>query len=369
MLALGLLTAPPGRDVGKLQGLAAQGLDARQERQQRPCLEDPRAQRIDHRQVRTPHGLHEAGRAQARALVQLQRIGVGRIEAAPQHADGGETCHRAHHDLPLLDSQVLAFQQHEAQVTCNVGMLEIGVVPAARAQDRDLAVLTCSKVAQRVTECLEEPREPVHLRRRIKFREHARGRDPVLERKARTRWRLRSVTQHPPVPIGPAPDFECDEAEIVTRTRLDANKRTQPLLAHADQRRRKVSLCNQPVLAIEVSDDALQQLGALHEAFRDPVPLALMDDDGNVAERPVTLGRFRRTVLPEEHTRIAKILVTAVKAACDLGRLQPQEVIDEVAPDRAHGSRLVNKFIRNTGKRLVGSQRAGQGLATTSGLR
>ena len=51
--------------------------DARQEGEQRARLEDAGAQRVDHRQLAAPDRVDQAGRAEPRLLVELQRIGEG----------------------------------------------------------------------------------------------------------------------------------------------------------------------------------------------------------------------------------------------------------------------------------------------------
>ena len=63
--------------------------DARQEGEQRPGLEDAGAERVDqrHRALRTR--ADEAGRAEARAGVELERVGEGGVEPAPEHARPG----------------------------------------------------------------------------------------------------------------------------------------------------------------------------------------------------------------------------------------------------------------------------------------
>ena len=42
------------------------------------------------------------------------------------------------------------------------------------------------------------------MRRAEHIRHHARGHQPVLERVARSRWRLRAIRKHPPLPVGRA---------------------------------------------------------------------------------------------------------------------------------------------------------------------
>ena len=85
----------------------------------------------------------------------------------------------------------------------------------------------------------------------------------------------------------------------------------------------QVALAHQAVLAVEVGDDRLQQVGALDQARGDRWPLALVDQHGDVAQRPGALGLTSVAVLAEEHAGIAQVLVAAGEArACEFLRRQ-----------------------------------------------
>ena len=61
---LGRLAAPPGRNIGQLQGLAQKGFaDARQEGQHRPGLDHTRPKRVHKAQRAFPQGLEQTGGA------------------------------------------------------------------------------------------------------------------------------------------------------------------------------------------------------------------------------------------------------------------------------------------------------------------
>ena len=67
--------------------LAEQRLgERRQEAPQRARLGQPGAERIGQRDVALAHGLHEAGDAELRARVELERIGELAVDAAQQDA-------------------------------------------------------------------------------------------------------------------------------------------------------------------------------------------------------------------------------------------------------------------------------------------
>ena len=135
------LAAPPGGDVGQQQLLAAaaRAQSSRQEGEQGAGFEDARAERIDHRDRAVAQRLDHARRADLRLRVELERIGEGGIQAAPQHADRLQAGDGAHHHLPSDDGEVLALEQHEAEIAGDIGVLEIGLVELAGRQDGDAA--------------------------------------------------------------------------------------------------------------------------------------------------------------------------------------------------------------------------------------
>ncbi len=136
---------------------------------------------------------------------------------------------------PLLDHEVFAFEQHEAEVAGDIGVLEIGLVVLAGGQDADAAVVPARIAVQRVAEIAEEAGEPMHMHLRIDVGEGARGGDAVLEREAGARRRLRAIAQHPPAAIRTAAEFEGAEMEEVSAGRLDADDRAQEFGIARDQ--------------------------------------------------------------------------------------------------------------------------------------
>ncbi len=129
------------------------------------------------------------------------------------------------------------------------------------------------------------------VRRRIDIGKGAGGGDAVFQREAGARWRLRPVGKHPPVAVRSASDFECQEVQIVSAGRLHAHQRPQVFRIGRNQRRRYQALADQPAIAIDIGDDLFQKVGALNKSFRERLPLAFVDEDGNVRDRPMALAR------------------------------------------------------------------------------
>ena len=150
---------------------------------------------------------------------------------------------------------------------------------------------------------------------------------------------------------------------------MHADQRAQPLLIHADQRRRQMALGHQAVGAVEIGGDAFQEFGALDQAFGDLVPLGFVDHHRHMAQRPVAIRRLRLAVLAEEDAGIAQILIAAGEALGDVVFRERQEMVDELAPDRTHETGAVEQLVGDAGQRLIRCQLAGDGLALASWLR
>ena len=80
-----------------------------------------------------PKRLEQAGHAEARRGVQLERIDEIGVDAAPDHVGALQARDRADMDRPSCDDEVVALDQQEAEIAREVGLLEIGLAVAARA--------------------------------------------------------------------------------------------------------------------------------------------------------------------------------------------------------------------------------------------
>jgi hypothetical protein len=278
MRALGSLAAPPCRDVRQGERFPEQHFgNSRQEGEQRPRFEYPRAQRVDDGRVASSDGADETGGAEARAAFELQRIGIAGIEPPPEHADRTQPVDRPDHEAATLDGQVLTFNQHQTEIACDIRVLEIGLVQRPRRQDGRAAVGLETQSHQGIAKAAEKARQPVHVRRREALGKHPRGRHPVLEGKARTGRSLGPVPEDPPFSIGSPADLEGDEMQPMTRTRPDADQRSQPFRASGNDCGWQVAPGNEPVFAIEIRGDELEQIGTLPQSCGHLVPFGLFD--------------------------------------------------------------------------------------------
>ena len=205
----------------------------------RARLDHAGAERIGDHDGAVAHRLHQPGHAEARTRVQLERIGEVGIEPAQQHFGALEAGHGADEDAVVAHRQVLAFDQQEAEIAREIGVLEIGLVHRSRREHADAGIVLAVERGQLRLERLEERREPLDLERAIDVGHGAREREAVLQRVAGARRRLRAVAEHPPAPVGRAADVDGVEPQMRAAGRRDADQRPQEFRIAGDDRGRQ----------------------------------------------------------------------------------------------------------------------------------
>ena len=88
---------------------------------------------------------------------------------------------------------------------------------------------------------------------------------------------------------------------------------------------------DQPVVAIDVGDDGLEQFGALDEAGGDRLPFAFVDQQRHMRQRPGALGGAGLVVDAVVDAGVAQILVGAGEAPVELFGPELVERRDEAA--------------------------------------
>ena len=358
MLALGTLAAPPGGDRGQFQLLAEQvSRDGGRESEERAGFQDAGAQGVDERDGAGPQCLDHAGRADVGGLVELEGIGIGGVQAAPEHAERLQAGDRAHHQLPVDHRQILALQKHEAEVAGDIGVLEIGFVGRTRGEDGDAVVRRLPACLQRVTEAAEEGGQPMDVHLGVDVGEGTGRGDAVFQRETGARGRLGAVRQHPPGAVRAAADLEGAEVQVMAARRPDADQRPQELRVGGDQGRRHEAFRHQPVLAVNVGQDRFHQIGALDEAFGDLRPLLLVDQHRNMGERPAALCGFPGCIGSVKDAGVAQIAGGAGKTFLQLAVGHAPQGCNELLPDRTDVAVGVHHLVGDAGEGAIAQER------------
>ncbi len=144
--------------------------------------------------------------------------------------------------------------------------------------------------------------------------------------------------------------------------RRDTDHRPQIFRAGGDELGRDQPIGDQPVVAIDVGQHALEKLGALHEAGGDSLPFGLRDDERHMGQWPGALVGAAGAVDAVVDAGIVQIMIGAGEARIDLGPVEPVETVDQRLPWRADGAGSVHHFVDGAGmRRIAGGEAAGAG--------
>ena len=249
-------------------------------------------------------------------------------------------------DAVAADGEIVALDQQEAEIARQRGVFEIGFAELAGRQKPDARLVAVGAGAQGIAERLEERRHPFDVHRLVERGEGARQHQPVFQRVACARRRLGAVAEHPPAPVGAAADIGGVKTEIAAARRFDAADRAQIFGAAGNGRRRDRALGNQTALAVEIAQHQFQQLRALHDAGGQLLPVGLVDQERQMAQRPKPVGGFAGRAVG--HAGFPQMPVGGAETPVDFGRAQRREGVEEPVPDRPRRPVLRDIFIGNS---------------------
>ena len=134
VVAFAVLPAPPRRDVGDAQFFTEEMPRERgQKGEERRGLDRAGAERIGDRDVARARRFHESGHAEEGIAAQFQRIAAGVVHAADDHVHRLQALERFQENPPVAHREIAALHQLVAEITREVGVLEIGFGVRARA--------------------------------------------------------------------------------------------------------------------------------------------------------------------------------------------------------------------------------------------
>ena len=299
-----------------------------------------------------------------RGRIELQRIEKIGIDPAQQHVEPLQAGDGADMDAVAADGEIVALDQQEAEIARQRGVLEIGFAEGARRQQPDPRLVAVGAGAQRLAERLEERRHALDIHRLVEIGKGARQHQAIFQRVAGARRRLRAVVQHPPAPVGAAADIGGIEMKIAAARRFDAANRAQIFVAAGNGGRRHRAIGDQPALAIEIAQHHFEQLGALRDARGQLLPVGLVDDERQMAERPQPVGGLAGRAIGD--AGLAQMPVGGGEAPLDIGRRKCGKGIEKPAPGRAGRAVLADIFVGNAGQpRIVARPLRDPALART----
>ena len=228
-------------------------------------LDQTGAERIDDDDLVVAHGLDKPGDAEAGGSVEFERIGEIGIDPAQQHFGAPQPRDGADKDAVIPYDQILAVHQKKPEIARQIGVLEIGLVHRPRREQTDARVILAIEREQLRLERLKERRNALDPRGAVDVGDGARQREPVLDRVARARRRLRPIVEHPPPAVGAAPHVNGIEPQVRAARRRNADQRPQIFRIAGDQGGRQAALAGERCRAVAIRQHGFQQFGALGE--------------------------------------------------------------------------------------------------------
>ena len=178
-------------------------------------------------------------------------------------------------------------------------------------------------------------------------REGAGEHHPVLQGVAEAGRRLRPVGQHPPAPVGAAPDIRRVDRQPAPARRRDAVDGPQVFRAARHHARGQEPLRDEPARPVDVGDDALHQAGALDDAGGQLRPVGGIDDERQRAQRPGMLAPV--AVDPVGDSRVADVALGREEAGGDLAVVEPGEPFEKARPAAAQLSARIDHLVGEAG--------------------
>ena len=162
---------------------------------------------------------------------------------------GEQARERLQIDAVVAHGEVVALDERDAEVAREIGVLEVGlVVRPGREQHDARPAGRRRELDQRVAERLEEAGEPLDVEVAERLGQDARHHDPVLERIARARRRLRAVADHPPLPVRRAREVGGEGVQIAVARHAHAVTRPQEVRIAVHELGRQQRLAQQAPL-------------------------------------------------------------------------------------------------------------------------
>jgi hypothetical protein len=289
--------------------------ECRQEGEHAARLCHPAAEAVGEHDLALAHRLHQPGHAEPRPRVEFQRIAEVGIEPAQQHLGALESGHRADEDAVVAHGQVFALDQEEAEIAGEIGVLEIGLVHRPGGEHADPGIVLAVEAGQFVLKRLEERRVAKHPQVAIDVGNPVGEREAVFQRIAGSGRRLGAVAQHPPAAIGAARDVDGIEAQVRAAGRRHVDERPHEVRAAGHERAGQAPLADELGRPVNVGQHRLDEARPPDQRGLQPLPLAGLDDERNVGQRPCPVGTLGVFIDAVEHAGFAQVTVACGKPA------------------------------------------------------
>ena len=199
----GLFATPPGVQRRQQQLLAQQARSQRRQKAENGTgFEKTGARQIRHDHIAGADRLQQAGNAKPGFGPQLQRVEILVINALDQHIDLLQPVQGFQIELAVTHGQIAALDQRNAEIACQIGLLEIGFVERSRREQGNMGALARrAAAAQAGNQRPVERGQALHAHAIQRLRKLLRHHMAVFQHVAQTGRCLQALRYHPPVAV------------------------------------------------------------------------------------------------------------------------------------------------------------------------
>ncbi len=317
------------------------------------------AEGVGHPEPALPGRLDQAGHAAGPGVAQLERVGVAILHTAEHDVDGLQAGEGPEPGPAAAHRQVGSFDQVVPEVAGEVGVLEVARVTDAGREDHGPRARSVGRgqAGQRRPQVVEPARQPLDPQLAVDVGEQPAEHLAVDQRVARAPGRIGVVAQHHEAARGLPDDVGRGHGEPGSHRGRPADARPPEAGAGEHHLGGHHALPEEALRAVEVSQEGLQESGALGEATLQGGPVALGPQQGHGVDLPrpalvpaVVVDDVARSLGAEEAVGQAAAIV-------ELGGTQPVEDLDEPSPVLPGSTMLVGQLVEADPVGPVGGQR------------
>ena len=321
---------PARRYVRQQRRLAEQPLEQPLgKRCQGVVLDHAAARPVDHGDVAAACSLHQARDAGEPRAGQMQGVHEVARLLGDDEIDPLQPVQRLQVDLVVAHGEIAALDDRVAQVACEVGVAEIGGARRPRAHEHDPPVVASAKALEALLHAEEVAGEAPRAAVAEQLRQAMAERHPAGQRIAVADRGVGLVAQdHPFARRRPrhVAGVGVEEAPLGC---LAVDAGAHEGRAAQEQRRRQAAVLQQPLLAVQVGQDGVDQPGTLQDSGRQALPL-------------VVRQKHRHQVQPPRMRPIVRVGVDVERDAA-LAQQPPRALRRRRPPLRPHGGKAVDE--------------------------
>ena len=355
----GLFAAPPGCQCRQLQGGAQQVFgNGRQKTQHGRGFQKPAAGAVGHHHVACAQDLQQPGHTERRFGAQLQRVHPVVVHAAQEPVHAHQPLGGFEVELFLVNAQVAAFDQGNAQKTGQIGLLEPCFVHLPRGEQHQRGRFAGAHQRLTVgTQAREQGLIGMDQLGHSELLEGVRKLLPhevaVFQQITQPRRGLGALGHEVPAPRRTPDEIEGHQMQVMPLR--DAVHGAEVAWMALHQGRGQQTIAQQLLSAVDVLQNALQQLRALQDAGRERGPFGGGNQQGQEIDFPRALGALAVGIDVVADAVAQHHAPQAQQPLGEIVRRLAGQCIEEGAPVRGHvgGRQGTGAFRHGTTEQLA----------------